>query len=44
VSSAKKSIVDAFSRTYAAARQEEQAALRVWMRDVILPKRNPGKI
>ena len=40
---AKKSIVETFSRAYEAADAEEQAALRVWMRDVILPQRKPRK-
>jgi hypothetical protein len=39
VSRAKKSIVDTFSRAYAEASPEEQAALRVWMRDIILPRK-----
>jgi hypothetical protein len=43
VSRAKKSIVEPFSRAYAAASPEEQAALRVWMRDIILPQREPRK-
>jgi hypothetical protein len=39
VSRAKKSIVDTFSRAYAEASPEERAALRVWMRDIILPRK-----
>jgi hypothetical protein len=43
VNRAKKSIVETFSRAYEAASPEEQAALRVWMRDVILPQKKPRK-
>ena len=43
MSRAKKSIVETFSRAYEAASPEEQAALRVWMRDVILPQKKPRK-
>jgi hypothetical protein len=41
VSRAKKSIVDTFSRAYAEASPDEQAALRVWMRDIIRPQKKP---
>ena len=41
VSRAKKSIVDTFSHAYAAASPEEQAALRVWMRNIIRPQEEP---
>ena len=43
VSRQKKSIVDIFSRAYSSASPDEQAALRVWMRNVILPQREPRK-
>jgi hypothetical protein len=43
LSRAKKSIVETFSRAYAGASPEEQAALRVWMRDIILPQKEPRK-
>jgi hypothetical protein len=43
VSRAKKSIVDTFSHAYAAASPEEQAALRVWMREIVVPQREPRK-
>jgi hypothetical protein len=36
---AKKSIVETFSRVYAEASPEEQAALRVWMRNNIRPQK-----
>jgi hypothetical protein len=39
VSRAKKSIVETFSRAYAAASPDEQAALRVWMCNIILPRK-----
>ena len=39
----KKSIIDTFSRAYSLASPDEQAALRVWMRDIILPQRKPRK-
>ena len=35
----RKNLVETFSRAYAAASPEEQAALRVWMRDIVLPRR-----
>ena len=41
MSRAKKSIVDAFSRAYAKASLDEQALLRVWMRDIIRPQKKP---
>ena len=41
MSHAKKSIVDAFSRAYAKASLDEQALLRVWMRDIIRPQKKP---
>ena len=41
MSRAKKSIVDTFSRAYAAASPDEQAALRVWMRNIIRPQKEP---
>ena len=37
----KKSIIDTFSRAYSLASPEEQAALRVWMRNIIRPQREP---
>jgi hypothetical protein len=39
----KKSIIDSFSRAYSLASPDEQAALRVWMRDIFLPQRKPRK-
>ena len=36
---ANQSIVETFSRAYAAANPEEQAALRVWKRDIVLPEK-----
>jgi hypothetical protein len=39
VSRPKKSIVETFSRGYEAASADEQAALRVWMRDIIRPQK-----
>jgi hypothetical protein len=41
VSRAKKSIVEAFSRAYSSASPDEQAALRVWMRNIIRPQKEP---
>jgi hypothetical protein len=41
VSRAKKSIVEAFSQGYEAASPDEKAALRVWMRNIILPQKEP---
>ena len=41
MSRAKKSIVEAFSRGYEAASPDEQAALRVWMRNIIRPQKEP---
>jgi hypothetical protein len=35
----KKTLVETFSRAYAAANPEEQAALRVWKRDIVLPEK-----
>ena len=35
----KNSLVETFFRAYAAASLEEQAALRVWMRDIVLPRK-----
>jgi hypothetical protein len=35
----KNSLVETFSNAYAAACPDEQAALRVWMRDIILPRK-----
>jgi hypothetical protein len=43
VSRLKKSIVETFSRAYAAARPDEQAALRVWMRNIVVPQMEPRK-
>jgi hypothetical protein len=37
VSNPLKATVDDFSRAYAAASPDEQAELRVWMRNIILP-------
>jgi hypothetical protein len=37
----KKSLVETFSRAYSSASQDEQAALRVWMRDIIHPQKKP---
>ena len=39
----RKSIVETFSRAYEAVSPEEQAELRVWMRNVILPQKKPRK-
>ena len=39
----KNSLVETFSRAYAAASPEEQAALRVWMRDIVLPQKKRRK-
>ena len=41
VSRVKKSIVDTFSRAYSSASPDEQALLRVWMRDIIRPQNKP---
>jgi hypothetical protein len=41
VSRPKKSIVDTFSRAYSSASPDEQAALRVWMRNIIRPQKEP---
>ena len=41
VSRAKKSIVKTFSRAYSSASPDEQAALRVWMRNIIRPQEEP---
>ena len=41
VSRAKKSIVETFSRAYSSASPDEQALLRVWMRDIIRPQKKP---
>jgi len=41
VSRAKKSIIEAFSRGYEAASPDEQAVLRVWMRNIIRPQKKP---
>ena len=41
MSRAKKSIADTFSRAYAEASPEEQAALRVWMGNIIRPQKAP---
>jgi hypothetical protein len=41
VSRAKKSIVETFSHAYAAASPDDQAALRVWMRNIIRPQKEP---
>ena len=38
---AKKSIIETFSRAYAEASPDEQALLRVWMRDIIRPQKKP---
>jgi hypothetical protein len=35
----KNSLVETFSALYGAASPEEQAALRVWMRDIVLPRK-----
>jgi hypothetical protein len=35
----KNSLVETFSRAYAAASSDEQAALRVWMRNIVLPQK-----
>jgi hypothetical protein len=32
-------LVETFSRAYAAASPDQQAALRAWMRDIILPRK-----
>ena len=34
----RKNLAETFSRTYGGASPEERAALRVWMRDIILPR------
>jgi hypothetical protein len=39
VSRARKSIVETFSRAYAGASPDEKAALRAWMRDIVLPRK-----
>ena len=41
MSRAKKAIADTFSRAYAEASPEEQAALRVWMGNIIRPQKAP---
>ena len=35
----KNSLVETFSRAYDAASPDEQAALRAWMRDIVLPRK-----
>jgi hypothetical protein len=37
--SRKNPLLEKFSRAYAAASPDEQAALRVWMRDIVLPRK-----
>jgi hypothetical protein len=37
----KNPLVETFSRAYEAASPDEQAALRAWMRDIILPRKEP---
>jgi hypothetical protein len=39
----KNRLVETFSRAYAAASPDEQAALRAWMRDIILPRKQRRK-
>ena len=36
-------MVETFSRAYDAASPDEQAALRAWMRDIILPRKQRRK-
>jgi hypothetical protein len=38
-----KATVEEFSRAYEEATPDEQAALRVWMRQIILPGKTPRK-
>ena len=42
--SRKNQLVETFFRAYAAASLDEQAALRIWMRAMILLKKNPARI
>jgi hypothetical protein len=39
--SRKNPLVEKFSRAYAAASPDEQAALRVWTRNIICPQKEP---